>query len=265
MPRSGDAGQEGRVRLAALRAWAPDWERYWARYRAPLLALALGLAPLAQPVAAQIAPGPTAPPAEAPAPLSVSVVTLDQQALFSGSAFGRRALADLEAARAALIVESDLLAEELGAAERALTEARPGLAPEEFRARADAFDALAEEVRARQDAKDKALLRALSQEQQRFYALATAPLADLAREIGAVAILSPQAVLLTVGPIDITDLAIARLDARLGDGSDPPGDDGTAQGPGEGPRPDLAAPDAPLVAPDLPGGTAGGSASGLRP
>lgn len=175
-----------------------------------LLAAAFGFAALlSAPVPAQ----------EGAAPLSLPVVTLDQQALFAGSAFGRRALADLEAARADLIAESDRLAEELAADELALTKARPGLAAEDFRARAEAFDARAEEVRARQDAKDKALLRALTQEQQRFYALATGPLADLAREIGAVAILSPQAVLLTVGPIDITALAIERLDAVLGDGT----------------------------------------------
>lgn len=150
-------------------------------------------------------------------PLALPVVTLDQQSLFTRSLFGKRALADLEAARNDLIVESDALAAELTAAEQDLTERRPSLSPEAFRDLADAFDARAEEIRRRQDAKDSALLRALAAEQQRFFALASPALADLAREIGAVAILSPQAVLLSVGPIDITDLAVARLDKALGE------------------------------------------------
>lgn len=175
-------------------------------------ALAQGSGASQQPARPAVAP-------TAPAPLSMPIVTLDQQALFSTSLFGKRALADLEAARAQLIAESDALAAELSAAERDLTQRRPGLSPEAFRDLATAFDARAEEVRRRQDAKDSALLRDLAAEQQRFFTLATPALSDLAREIGAIAILSPQAVLLTVGPIDITDMAVARLDAILGAGS----------------------------------------------
>jgi hypothetical protein len=46
-------------------------------------------------------------------------------------------------------------------------------------------------------------------------------LGDLMREAGAVAIFDQKTVILSLRGVDITDAAIARIDAVLGDGSGP--------------------------------------------
>jgi len=165
----------------------------------------------------------------APAQTPLAAVVLDEQRLLAGSAYGRRVLEGFEAERAALIAEGQALADGLAAEERALIDRRRALPPDEFRALADDFDARVEAVRASQIGRERALMQALDEAQRAFFAAATPVLAELARELGAAVILSPQAVLLSVSPeageasairaADITAAAIARLDAVLGDGS----------------------------------------------
>ncbi len=147
-----------------------------------------------------------------------AVLTLDQERLFAGSRFGRRVLAAHDEARRALLAENRTLEAQLEAEERDLTARRPGLAPSEFRRLADAFDVRAEDIRARQGAKEQVLRQELGAEQQRFFAAARPVLEQLARDRGAAVIVVPQVILVAVAPIDITDAAIARLDEVLGDG-----------------------------------------------
>jgi Skp family chaperone for outer membrane proteins len=167
-------------------------------------------------------------PAAAPAQAPVAAVILDEQRLITDTAYGRRLIAGFEADRAALIAEGDALAAELAEEERALVDRRATLSPEEFRTIADAFDARVEEVRASQIGRERALMQVLEESRQAFFVAATPILAELARELGAVVILSPQAMLLAIGSegnlaaADITDAAITRLDAVLGDGSAAP-------------------------------------------
>jgi Skp family chaperone for outer membrane proteins len=181
------------------------------RVAAAVLATALGLS-AAAPAAAQEAL-PQSP-----------VLTLDEERLFTGSAFGKRVLAELMAAERELAAENRALEEELVAAERALTEQRPTTPPDVFRGLADAFDARVQQVRQTQDAKARELARRRDAERQRFFEAAVPVLGDLAREAGAVAILSRQAIILSFDRIDVTDAAIARLDATLGDGREPDAD-----------------------------------------
>ena len=56
-------------------------------------------------------------------------------------------------------------------------------------------------------------------------------LGDYMVERGAVAILDKAAVVVSLGAIDITDGAIQRIDAKLGDGSALPGKPAPATGP----------------------------------
>lgn len=155
-----------------------------------------------------------------PTVLQSPVLTLDEERMFTGSTFGQRVLADLTAAERALAAENRALEEELVEAERALTEQRPTTAPEVFRSLADAFDARVQRVRQMQDAKARDLARLRDTERQRFFEAAVPVLGELAREAGAVAILSNQAIVLAFDRIDITDAAIARLDATLGTGAE---------------------------------------------
>jgi Skp family chaperone for outer membrane proteins len=148
------------------------------------------------------------------------ILTLDQERLFTESLYGQRAMREIEEASAALAAENRAIEAELMAEERALTERRPDLPPEEFRAMADAFDARVTEVRREQDAKARALQRRREQARRAFLQRAVPILSDLVAEAGAVAILDDRAVLLSAEVIDVTDEALARIDSILGDGGE---------------------------------------------
>ena len=147
-----------------------------------------------------------------------ALVTLDQERLFEDSAFGRRVDATLAETSRALAAENREIESALIEEERALTEARPNLSPEEFRARADAFDARVTALRTRQENRARALGIWREIEQQRFFEAALPVLSQLLRDIGAVAILDSRAILFALEEADVTGRAIERIDALLGDG-----------------------------------------------
>lgn len=165
------------------------------------------------------------------------VLTLDQEQLFIGSAFGQRLVAEFEAASRALALENREIETRLAAEEQDLTKRRPSMSAEEFRPLSDDFDARVVRIRKEQDAKLAALSASNDQNRQKFFRAVAPVLADLMREAGAVALMDSRTVLLSADKIDITGLAIARIDADPGFGrsdqpqpppADPPGAPGTA-------------------------------------
>lgn len=170
-------------------------------------------------------------------PASSPILTLDQERLFTASDFGRRARASLEAAAADLAAENREIEADLTEEERELTEKRPGMTPEAFRLLADAFDQKVVEIRVQQDGKARDLEAVTEAERKRFFEASLPILLEIVREAGAVAILENRAIILAADTIDITDIAIARVNARLGDGSD--GADGDNAAPeGDTPAPE---------------------------
>lgn len=171
-------------------------------------------------------------------------LTIDQDRVFSASLYGKRVATELEQAVAELSAENRRIEADLTAEERALTERRPSLTPDAFRPLADAFDAKVQGIRAAQDAKSRALSRQRDEERQTFFNRALPILADLVRERGAVAILDRRAIFISVGNIDITDAAIDRIDAALGDGA--------ATDPQPAPEPEPAPEPQPAPEPEAP-------------
>lgn len=151
---------------------------------------------------------------------TLAIRTVDQDRLYLDSRFGRRVRATVIAASQALEAENQQLVAELSAREAALTAARPTLPPEDFRARADAFNADAERIRTTQEQKSRAILAFSEVEQRRFFDVALPLLNDLVRQVGALVLLDARLVMLAAGGVDITDEAIERIDAALGDGAD---------------------------------------------
>ena len=180
------------------------------------------LAGLALPVGAQQAPDTSQPAPVAEAPAAPQVLLLSQDRLFAESAFGQAALARVEAASRALQAENRRIEADLEAEEKALPEQRQTTAPDAFRQLAEAFDAKVEGIRNAQDAKARAIAQQRETERQRFYEAAVPVLAEMMAEQGAVAILDKGAVVLSFDRIDMTDAAIQRMDAVLGDGTAPP-------------------------------------------
>jgi len=149
------------------------------------------------------------------------LLTLDQEKLFRSSMFGRRVSEELKAATDNLSEENRKIEEQLIAEEKDLTERRPKMGPEEFRKLADAFDEKVVAIRRAQDDKERSLTQTVDRQRQAFFENSFGVLALLVQESGAVAILDSRSIVLSSNAIDITDIAITRIDAALGDGTRP--------------------------------------------
>lgn len=148
---------------------------------------------------------------------AILVVELDR--LFSESAFGRRIAAEIEAEGAAIAAENRRIEAELTEEERELTERRPSLATDEFRALADAFDKKVQTIRREQDAKVRAFGQRGDEERRAFLTAAQPVLQEILTESGASVILDRRVVFQVAPDVDITDVAITRIDATIGDGT----------------------------------------------
>ena len=198
-----------------------------AALRLGLLALAAAAVLPALPLAGETAP----PAAPAAAATAFSVVTIDQERLLAETRFGKALAAAFDADTQALVAENRKIDAALEAEERDLTDKRKTMAPATFRALADAFDKKANELRDAQEAKSRELTRRRDSDRAWFFQHIAPILGDYMVERGAVAILDKAAVVVSLGAIDITDGAIERIDAKLGDGSALPGKPAPATGP----------------------------------
>jgi Skp family chaperone for outer membrane proteins len=183
------------------------------RRRALLLALLLGSGAV-PPAFAQTEP--------VPPPQPVPILTIDQDRLFAESQFGMAALARLKAGEDALVAENLRIEAGLEAEERDLTARRATLPAAEFRTLADAFDLKVEGVRSAQRAKYTDLTTAHEDAKRRFLDAAVPIIGLLMQEQGAVAVMDKATIFLSLQRIEITDLAISRLNAAIGDGTTPP-------------------------------------------
>jgi len=151
--------------------------------------------------------------------VSAPLLTVDFERLFVQSAFGQRIAQDFTEARDNLANENRRIAAALRQEELALTEQRATMAPDVFRTEAEAFDAKAQGIRRAQDAKETALNEMLSDGRDQFLSVTRPILGQLMIDSGAVAILDRQSVLLSLSSVDITDEAVSRINAAIGDGS----------------------------------------------
>ena len=158
---------------------------------------------------------------EVPSP----ILTVDQQRLFTESAFGRRVSAQIEARSKVLGAENRRMEAQLKAEEEQLTRERGTLPDAEFRKKANAFDAKVQRIRAEQDRKVSDLTAFRDAEQKRFGTGLGQVLAAIAKRHGAVAVMDRRAMLVSANSIDITDEAVKAVDAQLGDGTPVPADE----------------------------------------
>ncbi|MCT8160876.1 OmpH family outer membrane protein [Pseudoruegeria sp. SHC-113] len=182
-------------------------------------------------------------------PRSSAILTIDQEALFANSLFGRRVQAEAEEAARVLSEENLAIQQELEAEEEALTEQRKVMEPAAFRVLADAFDTKVQDTRALQDQKSREIARSVELARQTFLQRALPTLSDIVRERNAVAVLEIGTVFLSAESIDVTREAVARINADIGDGTESaaPGD--------QAPEPRPAAPGAGEAAAPAEGGT----------
>lgn len=146
------------------------------------------------------------------------ILTVDQEALFAESDWGRRTKRVLEQEGGRIETENERLADQLAAEEARLTRQRGSLDPAEFRKLAEAFDARATEVR-RQRAQVVQDLNAWAERDRlAFYRAALPLMGEMMQERRAVAVLDRRTVFVSLDAIDLTQPLVARLNRELGDG-----------------------------------------------
>jgi Skp family chaperone for outer membrane proteins len=148
-----------------------------------------------------------------------TILTVDIEQLFIQSQFGQRVGQSYAQGREALATENGRIAQALREDELALAAQRSEMDVAVFREEAVAFDEKAQAIRRAQDAKERELEEALSLGRDQFLSVTRPILGELMVERGAFAILDRRSVLLSLGSIDVTVDAIARIDAAIGDGS----------------------------------------------
>lgn len=151
---------------------------------------------------------------------SPPILIVDSDRLYLETLYGRRIATDLAALAAEMQAENDRIVENLTQEERSLTLRRPEMTPEEFRAAAAAFDAKVQDVRRVRDAKNVELQVANAEARARFEERVQGIVANIMLERGAAMVIEQRNVILSVRAANITDDAIVRIDAELGDGSE---------------------------------------------
>lgn len=146
-----------------------------------------------------------------------AVLTVDADRMFSDSEYGQRIKQEVDEASLALAAENREIEAGLAEEEQALTTQRPSLSAEEFKTLADAFDEKAQRIRREQTAKANEILSLPERARAQFLRLAQDVLVEIMRERRALAVLHSDTVFLKADVIDITDLAIERLNAVLSD------------------------------------------------
>ena len=149
------------------------------------------------------------------------ILTVESDRLYSESKFGIRVSREIEEEGASLAAENRKIESELTTEEQELSERRAEMSPEAFRTLADAFDKKVVDIRRTQDSKGRRLTQRAEQERLSFLRSARPVLEQIMRESSAAIILERASVFLSADATDITDLAIRRIDATIGDGAAP--------------------------------------------
>lgn len=143
------------------------------------------------------------------------ILTLDQNRLYADSLYGRQSQAEIDAEAKALSAENRNLEAALEAEETALAEQRSTLPAAEFQILAEAFDAKVKDIRRARDARARDLSVRQDQSQRAFLEKVVPILNQIRTEMGAELILDRASVIWSSPTIDITDLAIQRIDQAL--------------------------------------------------
>ncbi len=168
-------------------------------------------------------------PEDRPQTVIAPVLTVDQDSLFTGSAWGRRVQGQLEEEGAEIAAENERLADQLAAEEAELAERRPELEPAEFRSLAEAFDSRATAIRRERAQVVQELNARAETDRDAFYQAALPIMGEMMISRGAVVVLDRRTVFVSLDAIDITGDLIEELDEALDDGAGRPGTMGAAE------------------------------------
>lgn len=158
------------------------------------------------------------------------VLVFDRARVLSSSQIGRDLDTQVAEQRAALLAENEEIYADLEAEEQELAEIRGSLSEEAFRARAQAFDDKVVKVRAAQDAKAEDIQTLYEEGLAGIEQEMNSVLTGIARDFSAVLMFERSQVYLMSGAIDVSQIAIDRLDARRAEQAAPADTATTPQG-----------------------------------
>jgi Skp family chaperone for outer membrane proteins len=169
------------------------------------------------------------------------ILVLNQERLFAETQLGQRMTQEYQAAREQLSNRNRQIEAELEAEEQALTEQRATLSPEEFRQLADEFDSKVQRIRRDSDRAVRNLERRRELAPVSFMRQVEPILVQILQDTKGVVIMDARSVLLRADVVDITDLAITRIDRQIGDGAPASGAETVPEdGAGEAAEPEQA-------------------------
>jgi len=146
------------------------------------------------------------------------ILVVDPDRLFSETRFGQRLNSEYLAQREVIIARNRKIEAELEAEEQALTAMRAEKTPEEFKLLADAFDTRVQTIRRDSDRTVRDLELSRERAPVIFMRTVEPVLGKLMQDAGGVVVLDVRSVLLRTNVIDITDVAIFRIDEQIGEG-----------------------------------------------
>jgi Skp family chaperone for outer membrane proteins len=169
--------------------------------------------------------GAQTPPAQTDVPsqqVPSTILTLDQEALFSRSQFGKALRAKIAQDASVAEAETRKIDAGLEVEERDRTEKRAKMSADDFRILADAFDTKVKNLRAEREAAASALRDKEAAARQQFVTAVTQIIGDYMVQRGATAIVDKKAIIVSLLSIDITSDIVGLIDQKLGDGTAKP-------------------------------------------
>jgi len=154
---------------------------------------------------------------------NIPILLLDQERMLRESKFGQAFLQASRDRERGLVERRRRIDSELEAEEKRLTELRDQTPTDEFRLLADAFDEKVIQLRAQQEEASVSLSQEVEESRKRFFQQAAPVIATIMQDFGASVVLEQRLVLVSANGLNITDLAIDRLDNLFifGDGAEP--------------------------------------------
>ena len=150
---------------------------------------------------------------------TTAVIIIDKDRVLSETKYGQRLNAEMRRMELAQIADNTRLSRELEQEEAYLTELRATLSSDDFRSLASEFDTKVQRISDEQQTKNQNRIDQRRQDQLQLFA-ATGPVFEqLMRDTGASVILELSFALIWNDAINMTDVAIQRIDAFLGDGT----------------------------------------------
>lgn len=149
---------------------------------------------------------------------AVAIMTIDQNAVFLRSDWGKRATTTTETRMRQINAENERLVSQFAAEEQELTLLRTTLPPDEFRARADEFDQRVSQARRDTENLNSRFEAEFQAERAAFFRAALPVLARIMRERGALVVLDQSAIFVAAQSVDVTEDLIQRVNAEVGAG-----------------------------------------------